>query len=416
MRNLLFLTSHFPYEGGEQFIESEIPYWEYTRFNNILIIPYKSKGVIRNYPKRMKIIKLNFIRYKFYYVLLSFFSNLFYREIIYILKNCNLIDWPANFELALKTTAITLKIKQGLMDFLKNYEGEISIYSYWNDVSFYAACELKRKGIIKHVISRAHGFDIYEERRINKYMPLKRQYVDQFDKVYLLSDNALNYYKDVYGVNLKKLDVSRLGVKIPSKIPEIEPIRSKVKVLSLSYCVPVKRIDKIMAAVEHYVQANKNMLIEWMHIGSGPLFEKLKASTNELEHKYNNLRISFVGHLENQEVKNTLSNNYFDVFINASEYEGVPVSIMEAMSYGIPAIGPNVGGISSLINENNGYLLPDNFTISNILSGIEKILSEDKKQTYRVNARYWVEKYFNSDINYPLFVKQVESDVGLYDS
>lgn len=40
-----------------------------------------------------------------------------------------------------------------------------------------------------------------------------------------------------------------------------------------------------------------------------------------------------------------------------SDSEGIPVSIMEAMSFGIPVIARNVGGMSEIVNEENGLLL-----------------------------------------------------------
>ncbi|WP_407074214.1 hypothetical protein, partial [Psychrobacter sp. GW64-MNA-CIBAN-0177] len=64
----------------------------------------------------------------------------------------------------------------------------------------------------------------------------------------------------------------------------------------------------------------------------------------------------------------------------------------------------------------NGYLLPNGFSIDEIIDGINTILSKEKKQAYRTSAKSWVEKHFNSSVNYPLFVIQVESVVGLYDS
>ena len=47
-----------------------------------------------------------------------------------------------------------------------------------------------------------------------------------------------------------------------------------------------------------------------------------------------------MGEVENKEAKAFFLNNAVDFFINASESEGVPVSIMEAMSASVPAIAP----------------------------------------------------------------------------
>jgi len=46
------------------------------------------------------------------------------------------------------------------------------------------------------------------------------------------------------------------------------------------------------------------------------------------------------------------------LYINTSIHEGIPMSILEAMSYGLPIIAPDVGGISEIIDDGvEGYLI-----------------------------------------------------------
>ena len=42
-------------------------------------------------------------------------------------------------------------------------------------------------------------------------------------------------------------------------------------------------------------------------------------------------------------------NNIIDIFINLSASEGIPVSIMDAISFGIPCIATNVGGTGEIV-------------------------------------------------------------------
>src|SRR5690606_9878011 len=92
--------------------------------------------------------------------------------------------------------------------------GEIDVvYSYWNEVAAYAACIEKRRGRVRHVISRAHGHDLYEYRRIGHYMPLKRQFVGDFDAVYFLSEEGRSYFLNTYGASPHCLYISPLGIR-----------------------------------------------------------------------------------------------------------------------------------------------------------------------------------------------------------
>jgi L-malate glycosyltransferase len=47
-----------------------------------------------------------------------------------------------------------------------------------------------------------------------------------------------------------------------------------------------------------------------------------------------------------------------DVFMNTSLHEGIPLSVLEAMSYGIPIVAPKVGGFQEIIEDNvYGFLV-----------------------------------------------------------
>lgn len=81
---------------------------------------------------------------------------------------------------------------------------------------------------------------------------------------------------------------------------------------------------------------------------------------------------------------------------------------MEAMSYGIPTIAPNIGGISDLVNEQNGFLMSSKADILEIITGLETILFSKDITSYRENARKTVEDRFNSEKNYHEFVHIIE--------
>ena len=81
----------------------------------------------------------------------------------------------------------------------------------------------------------------------------------------------------------------------------------------------------------------------------------------------------------NFEILDFYKNNYIDLFINLSYSEGIPVSIMEAMSYSIPTLATNVGGVSELVNEDNGVLVERDSIAEEITSDILKFIKLDTK-------------------------------------
>jgi glycosyltransferase involved in cell wall biosynthesis len=46
---------------------------------------------------------------------------------------------------------------------------------------------------------------------------------------------------------------------------------------------------------------------------------------------------------------------YADLFLLPSNYEGLPISIIEALSYGIPVVASDVGGVKEMLDGTNGY-------------------------------------------------------------
>lgn len=410
MSNLVILTGSFPYNGGEQFLETEIFFWANTQFNKIYIIPSKNTGKLRSIPENIEVLNRKPAKGKLRYAILAMLHPTLYKELLYLFKHSEILNLPWYIKEAVISTALVLKDSNELNKTLKQIsQDKIIIYSYWNDISSYAACLLKSKGIVKGIFSRSHRFDLYEEERPNNYMPLKRQFANNYDKVYLLTDNAIHYYHNKYSANIENLEIARLGVTVPTTPKNNISFRDKINIISLSNCIPVKQIDLIMNAVQTYSRENPDISVQWCHIGGGPLYRVLKDKSKKTERSVKNLKINFLGELTNSEVKNHLRDNNYNMIINASKSEGVPVSIMEAMSYCIPAIAPNVGGISDLVNTDNGYLMPSNCTPLDIINGIDYI--RDNQQNLGINAYHWVYKNFNCDRNYPKFINRLQSSV-----
>lgn len=72
------------------------------------------------------------------------------------------------------------------------------------------------------------------------------------------------------------------------------------------------------------------------------------------EYKLENI-VTFCGWVNGQQKIELL--NKADVYILPSYNEGLPISILEAMSYGMPIISTPVGGIPEIVSEENGFLV-----------------------------------------------------------
>jgi glycosyltransferase involved in cell wall biosynthesis len=119
----------------------------------------------------------------------------------------------------------------------------------------------------------------------------------------------------------------------------------------------------------------------------------------------------FKGDVANAEILEYYSKNYVDLFVNLSSAEGIPVSMMEAQSAGIPVLALDVGGCSEIVNNDNGILMSKDATTAELVEAISSYLSSDKEsQTKKrmLSCKNWSEK-FNAEKNYKLFAEELLS-------
>ena len=135
---------------------------------------------------------------------------------------------------------------------------------------------------------------------------------------------------------------------------------NKLHIVSCAYIVPLKRIDLILETVL------QNPNLTWTHFGGG---EELEGWTERIKREKAESRIFLKGNCTKKQMSKEYSKSLFDVFLNVSTTEGVPVSIMEAMSAGLPIIATNVGGTSELVSSTNGILINKKLNIK-VLDGI----------------------------------------------
>ena len=189
--------------------------------------------------------------------------------------------------------------------------------------------------------------------------------------------------------------------KISAKISQ----KNVLSIVSCSFLVEVKQVDKIIRSLKLIATKMSEISFTWTHIGDGVLYDNLillaKSELSGLE----NIQYDFVGNYENEQVYEFYKNNPVDLFINVSSSEGVPVSIMEAMSCHIPIVAPDVGGVNDMVVDGyNGILLKSHFTVSDIVLAIKKIEFFKSSKTRDGAYKIFLERY-DAKKNYVEFIK-----------
>lgn len=391
MKNLVLYTAEFPYGKGETFLETEIVYLA-SKFEKITIVSTENIAGIerRDVPDNVKIQNLPPLtsRQK-YSALIGVKNKIFLDEH----KYWKAISGRSLNRVQAKTALVSLYNAKRIFKSLKDVNIENTVfYSYWcNDAALALALLTSKRNAI--TFSRAHRWDLYFEASSIGYLPYRKFIAENLTKIGPISDGGLTYIKDIWRASKAKIEVCRLGVKeglLPIRIP------SKM-IVSCSNIIPVKRVDLIAQSILR----SKVKDLKWVHFGDGPEMRQLNELLSESD-----LNFELKGRVSNTDVLNFYSENPPRLLINLSESEGVPVSIMEAMSYGIPVIATNVGGTGEIVNNGNGRLLKPNPSTEEVAEVIDYFynLSEEEYAKYSEAAYLtWNEKY-NAEKNYSEFV------------
>ena len=92
-----------------------------------------------------------------------------------------------------------------------------------------------------------------------------------------------------------------------------------------------------------------------------------------------------------------------DLFMNLSEKEGTPVSLMESISCGIPILVTAFGGNKEIAEAGAGFTLPENPTETQVGDMIKAIILKEDLEVYRERAiGVWKQNYW-SQLNYQKF-------------
>jgi glycosyltransferase involved in cell wall biosynthesis len=232
--------------------------------------------------------------------------------------------------------------------------------------------------------------------------------VESLDGIYPISDAGTTYLRNqLQGTEISKIQTSRLGISLE----EIKPQQSKkpkhLRILSISFISQVKRIDRIIDALAII----ENCTIEWTHIGNSPnlndpIFEMARQKLSSQKH----IQYHFAGEQSKEQVYNHLRSNSSDVLLCTSESEGIPVSMMEAIGFGLPIISVNVGGIAELvIDGENGELMDADASSSEIAAVIEKWARLDENEFEILSSKAYSNylQYFSAQKNYMQFYSEV---------
>lgn len=403
---LVCFTASFPYGLKETFFENELPYLS-KAFDEVIIFPKynptrssKKRIVPSNVvcfeplvpPSKAKRILLGILNGSPF----GFYLKDFFRERVFLSR--------AKFSTWL-TSLISYRISYQVMKrYLRNTPSPAAtvMYSYWAESPLFISALFRP---YKKVL-RMHRSDFYVEEKKGGYLALRPEIYDATDLLAPISQHIVDLLRSDYGIE-NKIHLSRLGVSNETANADFEsipvPCENIIRIVSCSRVDPVKRVSLIADALEKYSGGTQ---IEWHHFGDGILFEDIKARTNQLNEK-SNVRVILHSWKTQGEIFAFYKTHAVTWLVNVSESEGIPVSIMEAVSFGIPVIATDVGGSSEIVKHGvNGYLLKKEFQTATLLNHILDCHSTQYMKKRQEAHRTWLEDY-QAEKNYLKFAEML---------
>ncbi len=280
--------------------------------------------------------------------------------------------------------------------------------SFWFNSWAIALAVLKKRKHIPAFYSRAHGTDLFEYRvRKTKRIPFRKFQLKWVDKVFSVSKNGQNYLKLKYPRFAKKVSYAYLGTEDNGLNPFSES--SQFTIVSCATVRNIKRIYLIPEILQHL-----NFAVKWIHLGDENLNAPDPTKERYLKNKksllaFPKITAEFPGNLSNDQIFEFYQTTPVNLFISVSETEGLPVSIMEAISFGIPVMATDVGGCAEIACEQTGSILPKKFNCNDVAKQITEFKESSKNtESFRKGVRLFWEQHFEVTANYTQFFKSLE--------
>lgn len=373
-KKIVFITSSFPFGKSEVWAINELNSL-LTLGNEITIIPRSGKGKIINQDAvkfSSHLIDLPYINWNIFIFLIKnilFNPVQFFRLIISTIMQSNTVIDFIKALIILPKSIFSAKLLQS-----KNID---HIHSFSTTSAAVMAY------IISSYLKVPWSYTLHSSSVLNsKY---KKSFLFQSrsaSKCRAISQIIANDLSNFLGPSLsKKISTVHLGV-------DIEGFKKEKSSINDPLIIATPAELKVHKGHVYAIDAAKKLIdkgvfnFKWFFYGSGPLLNELQKKVKELNlinHCY------FLGNIDHQELLNKYKSHEVDIIISSSisipdVFEGIPVSLMEAMSYGIPVIATDSGGTKELVDGKSGILVKQNDAEA-ILNAIILLLEEPE---YRI--------------------------------
>ena len=403
----VLLTASYPYGTGESFVETELPYAAKRVQLRVHPIEARNGREARTTPEGVECEALFEAplprRQLMLRAPLCLLRPEFWREMRSLRASGRLTRERLHTLMAfvIEGERIMRALERRYGRRLKEAPSDILLYSYWLREGAYAAARLAEKYGCP-AVSRTHRVDLYEDIQ-GGYLPLREYLLTALNAVCPISVDGVDYLAQRYG-HPEKLKLFYLGTGDEGTSPysgRTEPFR----IVSCAFLSPVKRVPLLARALALVDDAE----IEWVHFGDGSERAAVEAEIKKLPP---NVKCILRGNTPHEDILRYYRETPVHLFVNVSSSEGVPVSIMEAASFGIPVLATDVGGTGEIVRGGlSGRLVPPEVTERALADEIGSFVRMDSAayEALREGARRHWEESFCAETNFKRFYDRLQA-------
>lgn len=248
------------------------------------------------------------------------------------------------------------------------------------------------KAFDKKIILHMHGAE-FKEFYQNSNNVVKSKIIKLLTRVDVVLVLGKQWQEYVLGLD-KNINAIILKNSVNTTNEIITKSEKNINILFLAVLIERKGIFDLIEVAKLIKDENKlsNFKLNFIIAGSGEEEQKCREMVKryELDNQF-----KFVGWVNGDQKKQLLKDS--NIFVLPSYNEGLPVAILEAMSYGIPVISTNVGSIEEAVkHEYNGFIHSPG-DINMLKEYIENLVVDSKKwNKFSENSKKIIDKEYDS--------------------
>ena len=295
-------------------------------------------------------------------------------------------------------SVLTIDVK-GLAAMTSSFFGAIKIlFSKNNIVHFHAEGPCAMIPIIKFfskkkIIVTIHGLDWQRAKWggfATKYIKFGEKMAAKYaDEIIVLSENVKNYFKDTYNreTNFIPNGVNKPEIKDANVIKDKFNLTKDNYILFLGRLVPEKGIHYLIEAYNK-INTNKKLVIAGGSSDTDMYFNELKEKAKD------NKNIIFTGFVQGEELEELYSNAY--IYVLPSDLEGMPLSLLEAMSYKNCCLTSDIPECKTVMDDNGVTFKKSD--VNDLKEKLQYLVDNvDKVNKYKSEAQDYILKKYNWD-------------------